>query len=58
MWRDDETFDALNSLFENQWGRDMKAARLVALEFQGQLAGRLEPLKTRAARQLERLRDR
>jgi bacillithiol system protein YtxJ len=57
-WRDDETFDVLNSLFENQWGRDMKAARLVALEFQGQLAGRLEPLKARAARMLELLKDR
>ena len=55
LWRDDETFDVLNSLFENQWGRDVKAARLVAVEFQGQLAGRLEPLKARAARLLERL---
>ena len=54
-WRDDETFELLNSLFDNQWGRDMKAARLVAVEFQGQLAGRLEPLKARAARLLERL---
>jgi hypothetical protein len=55
LWRDDETFDILNSLFENQWGRDVKAARLVALEFQAQLAGQLEPLKIRAARMLERL---
>jgi hypothetical protein len=55
IWRDDETFDVLNSLFENQWGRDVKAASLVAVEFQGQLAGRLEPLKERAARLLERL---
>jgi len=54
-WRDDETFALLNSLFENEWGRDVRAARLVAVEFQGQLAGRLEPLKTRAARLLERL---
>ena len=45
----------MNGLFENQWGRDVKAARLVAVEFQGQLAGRLEPLKARAARLLERL---
>ena len=45
----------LNSLFENEWGRDVRAARLVAVEFQGQLAGRLEPLKARAARMLERL---
>jgi len=58
VWRDDETFDVLNSLFENQWGRDVKAARLVAHEFQGQLARRVEPLKVRAARMLERLRDR
>ena len=55
VWRDDETFALLNSLFENQWGRDVRAARLVALEFQGQLAGRLEPLKARAARLLEQL---
>jgi bacillithiol system protein YtxJ len=55
MWRDDETFDLLNSLFENKWGREMKAARVVAVEFQGQLAGQLEPLKVRAARMLERL---
>jgi hypothetical protein len=56
-WRDDETFALLNSLFENEWGRDVRAARLVAVEFQGQLAGRLEPLKARAARLLERLSD-
>ena len=55
LWRDDETFALLNSLFENEWGRDVRAARLVAVEFQGQLAGRLKPLKTRAARLLERL---
>jgi bacillithiol system protein YtxJ len=58
VWRDDETFDVLNSLFENASGRDVRAARLVAVEFQGQLAGRLEPLKARAARMLERLADR
>lgn len=58
LWRDDETFALLNSLFENGWGRDVKAARLVAVEFQGQLAGRLEPLKARAARMLDRLADR
>jgi hypothetical protein len=57
-WRDDETFDVLNSLFENEWGRDVRAARLVAVEFQGQLDGRLEPLKARAARMLERLAGR
>lgn len=54
-WRDDETFERVNSLFENPWGRELKAARLVALEFQGQLAGGREPLKARAARLLERL---
>jgi bacillithiol system protein YtxJ len=54
-WRDDETFAVLNSLFENERGRDVRAARLIAVEFQGQLAGRLEPLNTRAARVLERL---
>jgi hypothetical protein len=58
LWRDDETFALVNSLFENEWGRDVRAARLVAVEFQGQLAGRLEPLKTRAARLLERLAGR
>jgi hypothetical protein len=58
LWRDDETFALLNSLFENEWGRDVQAARLVAVEFQGQLAGRLGPLKTRAARMLERLSGR
>ncbi len=55
VWRDEEAFGLLNGLFENQWGRDVKAARLIAIEFQGQLAGRLEPLKDRAARLLERL---
>ena len=56
-WRDDETFDLLNQLFENLWGREVRAARLVAHEFQGQLAGRLEPLEVRAARLLERMND-
>jgi hypothetical protein len=55
LWRDDETFALLNGLFENEWGRDVRAARLIAVEFQGQLAGRLEPLRIRAARMLERL---
>ena len=58
MWRDDETFALLNGLFDNEWGRDVRAARLVAVEFQGQLAGRLEPLRERAARMLERLAGR
>jgi monothiol bacilliredoxin len=55
VWRDDEAFELLNSLFENEWGRDVRAARLVAVEFQAQLVARLEPLKSRAARVLERL---
>jgi hypothetical protein len=58
LWRDDEAFALLNSLFENEWGRDVRAARLVAVEFQGQLAGRLEPLRARAARLLARLEER
>ena len=58
LWRDDETFELLNSLFENERGRDVGPARLVAVEFQGQLAGRLEPLKARAARLLEQLSGR
>jgi len=57
-WRDDETFELLDSLFQNPAGRDLKAARGVALEFQGQRAGRLEPLKRRASRLLERLSTR
>jgi hypothetical protein len=58
VWRDDETFELLNGLFENPSGRDVHAGRLVAIEFQGQLSGRLQPLKTRAARMLERLSGR
>ena len=58
LWRDDETFALLDSLFENERGRDVSAARLVGVEFQGQLAGRLEPLKARAARLLDRLSGR
>jgi hypothetical protein len=58
LWRDDETFALLNSLFENDSGRVVQPARLVAVEFQGQLAGRLEPLTTRAARLLEQISGR
>jgi monothiol bacilliredoxin len=58
LWRDDETFALLNGLFENDAGRQVSAARLIAVEFQGQLAGRLEPLRRRAARLLERLPER
>lgn len=57
LWRDDKTFALLNSLFQNERGRDVRPAWLVAVEFQAQLAGRLEPLKVRAARMLERLSD-
>jgi monothiol bacilliredoxin len=55
LWRDDPEFELLNSLFENAWGRDVQSARLVAVEFQGQLGGRLEPLATRATRLLARI---
>jgi hypothetical protein len=58
LWRDDQTFELLNSLFENSWGRDVQAARLIAVEFQGQLAGRLEPLPARARRLLARMAER
>lgn len=54
-WRDDEAFALLNELFENPWGRELRAAAAIAREFQGQLARRLEPLRNRAARMLERL---
>jgi hypothetical protein len=57
-WRDDETFDMLNGLFENPWGREVRAARLVAREFQGQLAGQVEPLKDRALKLMERIQAR
>jgi bacillithiol system protein YtxJ len=58
VWRDDETFDLLNGLFENPWGREVRAARLVAREFQGQLAGQIEPLKDRALKLMERIQAR
>lgn len=58
LWRDDQSFELLNSLFENSRGRDVQAARLIAVEFQAQLAGRLEPLQVRAARLLARLDER
>ena len=57
-WRDDETFALLNGLFANEWGRDVRPARIVAVEFQGQLAGEREPLRQRAARLLDRLAGR
>jgi monothiol bacilliredoxin len=55
VWRDEESFELLNSLFENRNGRDVNPAGIVAVEFQGHLAGRLEPLEARARRLLERL---
>jgi hypothetical protein len=57
-WRDDETFALLNGLFENEWGRDVRPARVVAVEFRGQLAGGREPLTLRAARMLARIAGR
>jgi bacillithiol system protein YtxJ len=54
-WRDDDSFALLNALFENPWQRDVRPARLVAQEFQAQLAGRLEPLRARAERLLRRM---
>lgn len=54
-WRDEETLALLISLFEYPWEGEIKPARVIAHEFQGQMAGRLEPLKHRAARLLDRL---
>jgi hypothetical protein len=56
-WRDQATFERVNSLFENPWGRDLRAARLIAVEFQAQLAGAREPLKARAERLLRELSE-
>ena len=47
-WRDDDSFAALASLFDYPWDRGFAPARVVAHEFQGQLAGRLAPLRDRA----------
>lgn len=57
-WRDDESFAALDALFENPWGRDVVPARIVAHEFQATLAGRREPLTARVERWLGRLESR
>jgi hypothetical protein len=54
-WRDDETFALLGEVFEMPLPRDFRAAGVVAREFQAQLAGRLEPLRDRAARLLRQL---
>jgi hypothetical protein len=56
-WRDDETFAVLNGLFENPDGRVVHPARLIALEFQAQLAGSRESLRERARRVLLKLGD-
>lgn len=56
-WRDDETFARLNALFQNPDGRVVHPARLIALEFQAQLAGSREPLRERARRVLQQLDD-
>jgi bacillithiol system protein YtxJ len=55
VWRDDDSFALLDGLFPNEAGRAIEPARVVAAEFQGQLAGRLEPLAARAARLAPRL---
>jgi hypothetical protein len=55
VWRDDETFTALDGLFVNPAGRELRAARLVALEFQSTLAGTAVPLRRRAVASLQRL---
>ncbi len=56
-WRDEQTFDLLDGLFDNPGGRDVRPARLVAREFQRQLAGIGPSLKDRAATLAERLRE-
>jgi bacillithiol system protein YtxJ len=56
-WRDEETVRRLAGLFD--WhAREIRAARIVAHEFQARLAGRAEPLQARAARLLDDLRER
>jgi bacillithiol system protein YtxJ len=55
VWRDDDSFGELDRLFPNAAGRALEPARVIAAEFQAQLAGRLEPLGARAARVRQRL---
>jgi hypothetical protein len=55
VWRDDETFEALNGLFANPAGREFRAARLIALEFQSARAGTSMPLRKRSVASLQRL---
>jgi hypothetical protein len=54
-WRDDREFALLTSVFDGVWGRDFKPARVIAHEFQGQISGRLTPLRERAMRLLAQL---
>lgn len=54
-WREDATFEALNALFENPDGREVRPARIIAREFRSQLAGELELLSVRARRHLDGL---
>ncbi|MCS7067124.1 MAG: thioredoxin family protein [Meiothermus sp.] len=54
-WRSDEDFSLLNSLFPNPDGRAFTPGKVVALEFQAQLAGKAEPLLERARRLRDRL---
>jgi len=56
-WRDDETFARLASLFDYPWERQFTPARVVAHEFQGHIAGRLEPLRDRARRLLAQISE-
>ena len=48
-------FELLNSLFPNPDGRAFTPGKVVALEFQAQLAGQAEPLLKRARRLRERV---
>jgi len=54
-WRDAESFEILNALFENPRGREVRPALIIAVEFQSQLAGRAKPLRTRAERLVAQL---
>lgn len=54
-WRDDAALALLTSVFDGVWDRDFKPARIIAHEFQGQIAKRLTPLRERAERLLQRL---
>lgn len=49
-WRSIADFALLNSLFPNPDGRAVTPGKVVALEFQAQLAGLAEPLLERAKR--------